>query len=117
LATQVMGPGVKAFIAACVDLVHAVHANGAESGVVAAGLLAATGVVRLSWTAVRRRKERGAWAREHVRWLAGNAQRRTVLLNRVWLLDSPDPLAYCLPGKGAGIVVTRGALERLTGAE
>ena len=115
--TQVMGPGVKAFIAACIDLVQAIHANGAESALVAAGLLATTGLVRLSWTAVRRRRERNTWVREHIRWLAGSAQRRTVFLHRVWLLDSPDPLAYCLPGKNVGIVVTSGTLEHLTDPE
>lgn len=117
LATQVMGPGVKAFIAACVSLVQAVHGNGAESGLVIVGLLAATGAARLSWTAVRRHRARSAWVRDHLRWLAGSARRHTVQLNRVWLVDDPDPLAYCLPGKNVGIVVTSGTLKHLTGPE
>ena len=117
LATQMMGSGVKAFIAACIDLVQAVHTNGAESGLVVLGLLATAGLTRLAWTAVRRYRDRTAWVREHLGWLAYSARQRTVHLNRVWLLDSPDPLAYCLPGKNMRIVVTSGTLEHLTEPE
>lgn len=117
LATRVMGPGVKAFVAACVDLFQAVHQNGAESGIAAAGLLGAAGTARLSWTAVRRRRARRAWTREHGRTLAASGRRRTLHLDRVWLLERPEPAAYCVPGRGVGIVVTRGALDRLTGPE
>lgn len=116
LVTRVMGPGVKSLIAACVDLFQAVHENGAESGVVAAGLLGAAGLARLSWAAARRRARR-AWTREHGRALAAGGRRRTLHLDRVWLLDRPEPAAYCMPGRRFGIVVTRGALDRLTGPE
>ena len=117
LATRVMGPGVKAFAVACVDLFQAVHQNGAESGIAAAGLLGFAGLARLSWTAVRRRRARRAWTREHGRALAADGRRRTLHLDRVWLLERPEPAAYCMPGRGFGIVVTRGALDRLTGPE
>lgn len=117
LTTREMGPGAKAFIAACVDLFQAVHQNGAESGIAAAGLLGAAGLTRLSWTAVRRRRARRAWTREHGRALAASGQRRILHLDRVWLLEHPEPAAYCMPGRGFGIVVTRGALDRLTGPE
>ncbi|USY19613.1 M48 family metalloprotease [Nocardiopsis exhalans] len=117
LATRVMGPGVKAFVAACVDLFQAVHQNGAASGVAAAGLLGTAGLARLSWTAVRRRRTRRAQAREHGRALAAGGHRRTLHLDRVWLVEHPEPAAYCMPGRGLGIVVTRGALDRLTGPE
>ena len=117
LATRVMGPGVKAFVAACVDLFQAVQQNGAESGVAVAGLLGALGLARLGWTAVRRGRDRRAWTREHGRALASVGDRRVLHLNRVWLLEDPEPAAYCLPGRRFGIVVTRGALDRLTGPE
>ncbi|GAB3709342.1 M56 family metallopeptidase [Nocardiopsis oceani] len=117
LVTQVMGPGIKAFVAACADLLQAVHANGAESGLVIAGLLGGAGLARFSWTAVRRRGARVAWTREHGRELSASGRRRTLHLDRVWLVDTPEPAAYCLPGRGLGIVVTRGALDQLNASE
>lgn len=117
LATKVMGPGVKAFVAACVDLFQAVQQNGAEGGVAVAGLLGALGLARLSWTAARRARRRRAWTREHGRTLAATGDRRTLHLDRVWLLERPEPAAYCVPGRRLGIVVTRGALDQLTGPE
>ncbi|MFE9243280.1 M56 family metallopeptidase [Nocardiopsis sp. NPDC006938] len=117
LATRVMGPGVKAVVAACVDLFQAVQQNGAQGGVAVAGLLGVLGLARLSWTAARRARRRRTWTREHGRALAVQAHRRTLHLDRVWLVERPAPAAYCVPGRRFGIVVTRGALDRLTGPE
>ncbi|MGW5875297.1 M56 family metallopeptidase [Nocardiopsis terrae] len=117
LATGVMGPGVKALVAACSDLFQAVQQNGAQHGLAVAGLLGAVGPARLTWTAVRRRRDRAARRGEYARALAAGGRRRALHLERVRLLESPEPAAYCVPGRGFGIVVTMGAVDRLTGPE
>lgn len=117
LATQAMGPGVKAFIAACVSLIQAAHNNGAQGVLFTVALLAVAGITRLTWTALRRRRARTNWVRNHLRWLTHSARHRTVHQNRVWLLDSPEPLAYCLPGRDRKIVLSRGSIEQLSAKE
>jgi Zn-dependent protease with chaperone function len=117
LVTRVMGPGVKSFVAACVSLLQAIHDNGAAGGVIVALLLGTAGLVRLAWTGLRRRAANSAWTREHVRRLTLDGQYRTLHTDRVWVLPSPAAAAYCLPGRKFGIVVTQGALDRLSPAE
>lgn len=117
LVAQIMGPGVKAFVAACVGLLQAVHANGAEAGVTATAVLATTASARLLWTAFRSGRASAAWRREHRFGLATAARRRVLHHHRVWLLDSAEPGAYCVPDRHAEIVVTRGALDNLTAQE
>ncbi|GAA1072740.1 M56 family metallopeptidase [Nocardiopsis metallicus] len=117
LVTRVMGPGVKSFVFACVDLLQAIHDNGAENGVLAALLLGAVGLARLTWTALRRRSAGNAWTREHVRRLKSGGRLRTLHTDRVWVLPTSETAAYCLPGRQFGIVVTQGALDSLTPAE
>ena len=117
LVTRVMGPGVKAFVFACVDLLQAIHDNGAAGGVLTAVLLGTAGLARLAWTALRRRAARNAWTREHAHRLELDGRRRVLHQDRVWVLPTTATAAYCLPGHRFGVVVTQGALDRLSPAE
>ncbi|WP_017539371.1 M56 family metallopeptidase [Nocardiopsis halophila] len=112
LAAEVMGPGLKGFVTACVTLLQAVRANGAATwfGVLAAA--AALAGARFWWVTLRRGRDAARRRREHRRGLVSGARRRTVGGLRVWLVEAERPDAYCVPG--SGVVVTRGTLEALS---
>lgn len=117
LASQVMGPGVKALIAACLNLVQAIDANDAGAGLIVIAGASTLALTRLGWVAVRRRRKRNHWLIRHRRWLLSQASRRTIDREDFWLVHDPLPRAYCLPGRGEDIVVSVGGLERLTRRE
>ncbi|MDA8368724.1 MAG: M56 family metallopeptidase [Nocardiopsaceae bacterium] len=117
LVAQTMGPGLKGVITACVTLLQALHRNGAESAVALTVLGAAVAAVRLAWVGLRRARGSRRWRRDHHRGLTARGRVGAVGGRRVWLVENDRPDVYCVPGRGAGIVVTRGAAEALSAAE
>lgn len=114
LVSQVLGPGLKGIVTACVTLMQAVHRNGAELGILLVLGTGGVGLSRLLWVAFRHAREAVRWRRSHLRELASCARPRIIHRQRVWLLETDRPGAYCVPGNRFGIVVTRGALDTLT---
>lgn len=117
LVAEVMGSGVKGFVTACVTLFQAMRGNGAETWVAVLAPLTAAAVARLCWVLLRRGRDAARWRRDHHRRLAARARRRTLGGRPVWLVDADRPDAYCVPGRHAGVVVTRGALDALSAKE
>ncbi|GAA3724859.1 Zn-dependent protease with chaperone function [Spinactinospora alkalitolerans] len=117
LVAQVMGPGVKGVIAACLTLIQALHRNGAEAGVSLALVASMVALARLLWVALRQSRAAIRWRRDHQRDLAACATSRVIHRRRVWLVESGEPSVYCVPGGRFGIVITRGAVDALTPRE
>ncbi|MDA2814037.1 M56 family metallopeptidase [Nocardiopsis sp. RSe5-2] len=112
LAAEVMGPGLKGFVTACVTLLQAVRANDAATWAAVLAPAAALAAARFAWVTLRRGRDAARWRRDHRRGLTAGARRRTVGGRRVWLVDADRPHAYCVPG--TGVVVTSGALDALS---
>ena len=113
-ATELLGPSAKAVLAACLSVLQALERNNAGWGVGASALLVLAAALRLLWTGVRRRREGASWRRSHHRDLLSCARRRLLHGQRVWLVDSAESGAYCVPGAHGGVVITRGALAVLS---
>ena len=113
-AAELLGPSVKAVLAACLSVLQALERNNAGWGVGASALLVLAAALRLLWTGVRRRREGASWRRSHHRDLLSRARRRLLHGQRVWLVDSAESGAYCVPGAQGGVVITRGALAVLS---
>ncbi|MFW5418868.1 M56 family metallopeptidase [Nocardiopsis sp. CNT-189] len=117
LVAEVMGPGVKGFVTACVTLLQAMSGNGAVAWIGLLALITAAAAARFGWVVLRRSRDTARWRRDHHRRLASRARRRTLAGRPVWLVDTDRPDAYCVPGRRAGVVVTRGALDALSAKE
>ncbi|HLU98180.1 MAG TPA: M56 family metallopeptidase [Thermobifida alba] len=114
VVAELWGPGVKGVVTACLDLAQALHRG--EAGWVGLGVVVCGAAVggRLLWVVARRFRREVRWRRRQRRTLAACARSETVRRQRVWVVESPTPDAYCVPGGGLGVVVTRGAVEALT---
>mgnify|MGYP001363690792 CR=1 FL=1 len=115
-AAELLGPSLKGIVATCVSLYQAVesHGSGAMVAVGAALLLGLFAAGRLVWTGLLRGRAGRSWRRGHARELDEGAVPRVLHGHQVWLVPSPRPEAYCVPGNGGRIVITSGALEVLT---
>lgn len=117
LAAELLGPAVKGVIAACVSVLQALERNHAGWGIGAGSVLVLAALARLLWTAARQGRAGLSWRRAHHRDLLTAARRRRLYGHPVWLLDTAEPGAYCVPGTRGGVVITSGALEVLTAAQ
>ncbi|WP_338037821.1 M56 family metallopeptidase [Nocardiopsis halotolerans] len=116
-AAELLGPSVKGVLAACLSMLQALERNNAGWGIGVSALLVLASAVRLLWTGVRRGRAGASWRRSHHRSLLSGAQRRLLHGRPVWLVDSTERGAYCVPGAQGGVVITRGALEALSGSQ
>ncbi|GAA1450708.1 M56 family metallopeptidase [Nocardiopsis tropica] len=117
LAADLLGPSVKGVLAACVSLLQALERNHAGWGIAAGAALALAALLRLLWTAARQGRAGLSWRRTHHDGLLATAQRRRLHGQPVWLLETAEPGAYCVPGSRGGVVITRGALGALTASQ
>lgn len=116
VVAEVMGPGLKGFVTACITLFQAVSSSGAGTVVAVLAPIAALAAGRFCWILVRRYAGSVRWRREHHRELTAGARQR--LGGRdVWLLQARRPDAYCVPGRRSGVVLTQGALDVLSHRE
>jgi Zn-dependent protease with chaperone function len=99
-------------LAACQLMLRAHYGSGPQPVTAYAGTIVASGValwamghiVGVSFAAVRQR-------RRHLEMLGLVARRRNDL--GALIIEHPQPVAYCLPGRRGRVVVSTGALERL----
>ncbi|MEU4285592.1 M56 family metallopeptidase [Nocardiopsis dassonvillei] len=116
-AAELLGPSVKAVLAACLSVLQALERDNAGWGVGVSAALVLAAALRLLWTGARRGRAGSSWRRSHHRDLLSRARRRLLHGQRVWLVDSAESGAYCVPGAQGGVVITRGALEVLSGPQ
>lgn len=69
-------------------------------------------VLLVGRTALRSSRGRSE-VRGHLRGVTTHAGRRTVAGAQAWILPTPERLAYSLPGRRAGVVVSQGTLDAL----
>lgn len=108
-----LGPNLKGIINACFDLIQGLHRTGTEGWAALAVVAAAALGLRLAWVGVRRFGRETRWRRAHLDHLLAQGRRTTLRGHSVWLVDSTDRDAYCLPGTAFGITVSRGTLAAL----
>ncbi|WP_370614893.1 M56 family metallopeptidase [Mumia qirimensis] len=73
-------------------------------------------VARLAWSMISVAREVRAERRRH-RTILDLVGERDAVRRSVRILDAAEPLAYCVPGLTARVVVSRGALDTLAPAE
>lgn len=117
VVAEVMGPGLKGFVTACITLFQAVSSSGAGTVVAVLAPVAALAAGRLCWVLVRRYAGSVRWRREHHRELTAGARQRCLGGRDVWLLQARRPDAYCVPGRRSEVVLTQGALDVLSHKE
>ncbi|MBE2998047.1 M56 family metallopeptidase [Nocardiopsis sp. HNM0947] len=117
VVAEVMGPGLKGFVTACITLFQAVSSSGAGTVVAVLAPVAALAAGRLCWVLARRYAGSVRWRREHHRELTAGARQRCLDGHDVWLLQARRPHAYCVPGRRSGVVLTQGALDVLSPKE
>ncbi|WP_017614017.1 M56 family metallopeptidase [Nocardiopsis salina] len=117
VVAEIMGPGLKGFVTACISLFQAVSNSGAGTVVAVLAPVAALAAGRLCWVLARRYAGSVRWRREHHRELDAGARRRCLGGHDVWLLQARRPDVYCLPGRRSGVVLTQGALDVLSPRE
>ncbi|QVQ50766.1 M56 family metallopeptidase [Spiractinospora alimapuensis] len=111
------GPSLKGIANACLNLIQGLHRTGTEGWAALTLICAVLLTLRLGWVAVRRILRETRWRRGHLRHLLAQGRRTTLRGHPVWLLDSTDRDAYCLPGTAFGITVSRGTLSALGARE
>lgn len=117
VVAEVMGPGLKGFVTACISLFQAVSSSGAGTVVAVLAPVAALAAGRFCWVLARRYAGSVRWRREHHRELTAGARQHCLGGHDVWLLQARRPDAYCVPGRRSGVVLTQGALDVLTPKE
>ncbi len=113
------GLGLAALVHACLRAVLTMlDARQPENVPTAVALLGSFAiVVRLCWVAARQAYLDRRQRRAHHREVCRPAATAFVGGRRISILESPTPAAYCVPGRRQVIVLTTGALARLSAPE
>lgn len=107
------GPSLKGIANACLNLIQGLQRTGTEGWAALTLLIAVLLTLRLAWVAARRVLREVRWRRTHLHHLLAQGRRTTLRGHPVWLLDSLERDAYCMPGTDFGITVSRGTLSAL----
>lgn len=103
-------------VGACLVRLRAAYGTPAGAGIVTAGQVLSLAVVgRVAWAVGRvAHRRRGAWRRHRLLVRLAGAPAGDV---PAVVLDHPGPVAYSVGGRRPAVVVTRGAVELLTGPQ
>lgn len=108
----VLSGGLADLLTNCVMAVRDAYRTPVGAGAAGAGLVLAVGVTgRVGWCLSRGLHQAVRRRREHAQGLALVAHRDDTL--GALVVPHPAPRAYCLPGRGATIVVTSATVARL----
>jgi Zn-dependent protease with chaperone function len=108
-----LSSGLSDVLGACILRLRAAYATPGGAAVAGAGLaLSAAIAIRVAWAFIQVARAR-LTERRRQRTLAALCGRQASELDAV-ILDTAQPAAYCLPGRGNAVILTSGTIELLT---